>query len=194
MMIVGLTDAWPRMAKYFLIRGLKIHPMPETISCYYLESPNIDNAEIQRILREQLDGGAGSLFLIDRVAILRGKMSTKAYGELSKFFDLHVMCYPRNTGQLQDVLISGAVSVVIPPSLPYKTMQQMAWLTEEIVFPYSTFQEATDFEKVGGTRYLTRGPIPASYTSLYCVGIEPPNDKAIALKGFPDEINKPDIF
>ena len=164
--------------------------MPSTMKCLYLKGGPIDNDEVQKLIREESD----VLFLVDRNGILRGKMSTKAYSELSKFFELHVMSYPRSPGQLEDVLISGAASVVIPPDLPYGLMEEMSWLTENIILPFSSKAKALEFERLGGSRYLARADIQARHSALYYVGSTSPDGNSIVLAGFPDEMNNPNIF
>ena len=167
-----------------------VENMSKAMDCYYLYTSTVNNDEVQRLVRN----GSDSLFLVDRMGILRGKMSTRAYVELSKFFELHVMSYPRSLGQLEDALISGAASVVVPPDIPFEVMEEMTWLTENIILPFTGQAKALEFEKVGGTRYLARSTIPVRYESLYYVGQNPPGDNAIVLSGFPEEMNNATIF
>lgn len=164
--------------------------MQRTMRCLYLETGNVPYEVIQKLLRE----GSDSIFLVDRSGILRGKLNTKVYSELSKFFELHVMNYPRSVGQLQDTIISGASSVVISPDLPPKMIEDMAWMSENIILPYTNLAASEEFRIIGGSKYLTRGDVPPSYSELYYVGRNPPRDDTILLLDFPEEMNNPEIF
>ncbi|MCL4314828.1 MAG: hypothetical protein M1454_03790 [Candidatus Thermoplasmatota archaeon] len=164
--------------------------MQRTMRCLYLEGSTIPYEVIQKLLRE----GSDSLFLVDRSGILKGRLNTKVYSELSKFFELCVMNFPRSVGQLQDTIISGASSVVISPDLPTGMIQDMSWMSENIILPYTNLSASEEFRAIGGSRYLSRGDIPPVYSELYYVGKNPPINDAILLLDFPEEMNREEIF
>lgn len=124
---------------------------------------------------------------VDFDGILKGKFNFKAYGHISKFFELVVVNFPSRMEDLMDSLISGASKVVIHAEESPPMLERMLELSDGVVLPAKN--PSMQFFVANGGKYLISDhEVFSRFDQCYNVGKSLLSEKYINVSGFPESL------
>ncbi len=142
-------------------------------------------------MQELLTKGVESVFLIDFDAIFRNKFNYKAYQDLSKYFELIVLCLPLRLADLMDAFVAGATEVVISGRMKDSLLDEFMKTADSLVMTYQDPILADRFFQQGGIKFLSDRQLMFPGVTVYSFSKILSGPNYIRLNDFPlDQLEK----
>lgn len=138
--------------------------------------------------KDLLEMGLDELFVIDMDALDHGSYNFKLYYDLSKFFEITVMNFPRRTADVVDSIISGASRLVISSTMKEKSVIDYLTITEDLVMNYGDMKGCRTFSEHGGRYYLSNRIVDLPFKRVFIYGQEVDREGYVFIEGFPQSL------